>query len=895
LVLVGTKASVRAPYVNLELGFALEKRKIVLPIDISGIRLEAPWPNMAELPWLEEERQEEDAGTPSPVVLAGITNQLKFTRSNTRARRFMGMAAMFVLALGSVAVWQWRRAVAQAAIAHEQTRVAVAQKAEADRQRSAADQQKRNAEEQTRLAVQARQLADEQRRLADERRELALARQLAAQSELVSSESTGSRPDSAYLALEGLKRAALFETRRSALHALSQFGRPRAVFSGGEAVNAVKFSPNGHWAVAGGDDGTVLIVERRSGGPLLRFHTEAPVRAVDVSKDSHLVAVGTDKGLHIFDLATQSDRFGQELRTAIRAVAFSPEAPMLVVGCQDGSTRAYDTTTGKALWRIQTSGSIGPLVFSRDGKMVATGDASGAAVVSDAATGNLVSIHAHDGAVRSLDFSPDGKHFVTGTLWQDLQVIETAGGGRVWQSHRHGSVEAVVFSPTGQYVAAGLQLGDVELFEALTGKGVSGLLHDFTVTSLGFSPDGRYLASGAKDRTARILDVESGREVSQMMHGDEVESVSFSPDGAALATGGRSGVRIFAPLIGWEVARFPGKAEEVFHLTVNPVPRYVAAFSPKKTYVAIGTTDQHVHVYRLADEEKVLEVKVAGRIARVTFSADEKLLGIGTVGAAHVMDLEGRERQRIELTGGAFSGMAFSPDGRRLAAGSFDHTTRIYEWATRKELFRITHDSPVIDVAFSPDGKRVASAAFNQGVRIVDAVSGPMLAQASLSVPPGALAFSPDGEYLVVAAYGNEVTIFNAATGNVVAVIPNKHTGMLPRDEEAIGAVAFSAGAAYVATGSKDGIVSIYDVKRKNEVLRMQEGGAIAAVAFSGDGKHLYYLVAGEGLSVHKLPWETNALIRDGCSRLQGREMAAENWKSYASDEQYIPLCPARR
>src|SRR3954451_8244913 len=54
LVLVGTFGALRAPYVNLEVRFALANRKVVLPIDINGIRGQTPWPNMTELPWLEE-------------------------------------------------------------------------------------------------------------------------------------------------------------------------------------------------------------------------------------------------------------------------------------------------------------------------------------------------------------------------------------------------------------------------------------------------------------------------------------------------------------------------------------------------------------------------------------------------------------------------------------------------------------------------------------------------------------------------------------------------------------------------------------------------------------------------------------------------------------------------
>src|SRR5881398_2323492 len=54
--------------------------------------------------------------------------------------------------------------------------------------------------------------------------------------------------------------------------------------------------------------------------------------------------------------------------------------------------------------------------------------------------------------------------------------------------------------------------------------------------------------------------------------------------------------------------------------------------------------------------------------------------------------------------------VAFSPDGKVLATGSFDNTVKLWDFATGKELHNLKgHTNQVYSVAFSPDGNLLAS------------------------------------------------------------------------------------------------------------------------------------------------------------------------------------------
>src|SRR5262249_46438061 len=113
-------------------------------------------------------------------------------------------------------------------------------------------------------------------------------------------------------------------------------------------------------------------------------------------------------------------------------------------------------------------------------------------------------------------------------------------------------------------------------------------------------------------------------------------------------------------------------------------------------------------------------------------------------------------------------GVAFSPDGRRLASVSWDKTGKVWDAATGQDLLTLRgHTGSVTDVVFSPDGRLIATASWDETVRIWDAETGQKRRELrGEGGPVYKVAFHPaDGHLLASAHHDGTVKFWDTLTG----------------------------------------------------------------------------------------------------------------------------------
>jgi small GTP-binding protein len=222
-----------------------------------------------------------------------------------------------------------------------------------------------------------------------------------------------------------------------------------------------------------------------------------------------------------------------------------------------------------------------------------------------------------------------------------------------------------------------------------------------------------------------------------------------------------------------------------------------------------------------------------GAIGRVAWSPDGRLLAAkSSDNVAKVWDAEtGEPLFQFKLGPGARSSLsvAWSPDGKTLATPSTD-AVQLFDIRDGTALKSLQHSSFITTLAWSPDGEVIAAGIYDNSVRLWSTETGGVVDDLSLPDSAFGLAWSPDGQTLATGSMA-VVRCWNAQTGKQVSL--EGHTNW-------VFDLAWSPDGRTLASCSWDRTIIIWDGERL-EQTNVLEGhtSRITGLSFSRDGRLL--------------------------------------------------------
>lgn len=504
-----------------------------------------------------------------------------------------------------------------------------------------------------------------------------------------------------------------------------------------------RFSPDGKLLAVSYLCGLVAVYDAHSLELIIRLG-DGPAASyckgfVAFSPDGRVLAYGDLYNVRLWDTVARRDLGEPEMGDSVNqveAVAFSPDGKILAIGDRSKQVVLWNISTKKVLARLKghDQGWVSAVAFSPDGKILYSGGEDqtvklwdfsayqGDGRVSGEKIKVLATIKGHTGLIHSINCSPTGRMVATMGADRTVKLWGEAAG------REFDAIEGVrAVSPGANIIAKYIddesELGDsarMTLFDLRghepaqlgTAKGMNPIL----------SPDGKTLATTVWSQgdvsTIKLWDVSTRRELITLRAQAQFSehSPAFSPDGrlfTALGSDGKS-------LILWDAA----ERKELTPVSNDAALKNYLLSPDGKVIVTVDKDSQRVKSWDVASrrqlamferkakreagargaeaEERPLLLALSPDGKFLAFSDSEEV-GLWETGSMQEPILLGRHEVDV-------SALAFTPDGKLVAAGDGAGVVKVWDTATRGELSRFKgHKDTVTALAFSPDGRTLAS------------------------------------------------------------------------------------------------------------------------------------------------------------------------------------------
>ncbi len=426
-----------------------------------------------------------------------------------------------------------------------------------------------------------------------------------------------------------------------------------------------------------------------------------------------------------------------------------------------------------------------------------------------------------------------------------------------------GEIVALTFTPDRRNLATltsagrivSRRVGSGEVVRDVLLKCEGAIAHDATIWRGEFSSDGKLVAADCRLPTAvdnaahaiGVWDVQSGNLLhSWLFPNSEPLRLAFRADAKKLVVtsgelkakrgdeewqGGRVEVRdLEAGRPDWSRATPPDE------------PSYIdASFVPESAQIVLIRRDVPLSFWDSTSGKTIREFSAKGTFGHgICASPKGDVFGVRDGEDVHLWDKHGGNLGKLSAHHGFITNVVFSADGQRILTAGSDRLLQVWDVATQQPVVTLVGHSRAISLAqISADGQRVASVGADGNLKLWNATSdGPpsLFTNSGREWTPG-VAFGPEMKWLASGSGDGQLIVWDMSNGQQI------HKIVCPAG---IACLAASPDGAKLAVGyeGRRG-VALWDAVSGKPLGEIPIKVFIDCVAFSPDSKRL--LTVGDG------------------------------------------------
>ncbi|MFC1706951.1 WD40 repeat domain-containing protein, partial [Planctomycetota bacterium] len=462
------------------------------------------------------------------------------------------------------------------------------------------------------------------------------------------------------------------------------------------------------------------------------------------------------------------------------------------------------------------------VAFSPDGELVAASSKKTVRLWRLDTGEELPSFVSHRRAATAFAFTKDGSSLISAGRDKDLCIWELDTGKLLTSIDTGCKNEPnLALCPDGKrfisgYAGRPLTIRDVKTGKELGKLGIPGFRYrggPFDV-----SPDGELLAMTGGDYTVRLIALATKKELHAVEgHRSCVTFAGFSSDGKYALSADERG-----KLVLWDAAA--DKMKAAFTVSGDEVYNGCVGFSASGKRVLVCSGDDTLEVWDPARRKRLATLGKESGTTEYPVAIDPQGKTAATVTDRTKIQLWDVNKTRVKRTLDAkcegVTALAFSPDGKRLVAGSGGGILVVWEVRTGEainqwtlpeepsllELARMSGSEArfgVETLSITADGGRLLTGDSGKNAILWDLDTGRVLARFKSG---DSAAIAPDGSFAVAASAGNKVFLLDLAENKIVDEFE------LPRVSTSGYAVAFAPDSRTFVIGTPRGVLLRFEI-----------------------------------------------------------------------------------